>query len=93
MAKKPRKGDFLEEKVKLILSASALEREYHGGWMPSRSPDSVFWTQTFTKDKVYESVGLTYHNYDDGSRSLCWMLYDDEGVLQVKDVNQFSKVE
>ncbi len=85
---KPKKADFMEFEVWLALSESALERQMHGGNL--NNGFNEFNTPDFTPGKLYKTVGLTYHFYEDGSRLLCWMIFDDFGVLQVKSATEFK---
>lgn len=87
---KPKKSDFFEERVMVKLSGQGLARECHGGQLPNGL--DTYYTGDFVNRQQYEAIGLTYHIYDDGSRTLCWMLYNDENVLTTKAVQEFEKI-
>jgi len=83
---KPKKSDFLEKEILVTMTEDAIQRQKHGlggghynltGFIPGDS---------------YKTVGLTYETFDDGSRALCWMLFNHEGVLVTKSTELFKAV-
>ncbi|MCP4493260.1 MAG: hypothetical protein GY820_39050 [Gammaproteobacteria bacterium] len=46
----------------------------------------------FTPQKIYKTVGLTQKVYDDGTNTPCWVMFNDEGELQLATPEKFEKV-
>lgn len=84
---RPKKSDFIEYEVWVTLSDKALERTIHGGMLASGV--RIFETSTFTGGNLYRTVGLTYEIFSSNDRVLCWMVFDDNSVLQIKSVSEF----
>ena len=89
---KPRKGEFLEKEIEVILSKKAIER--HDLTVDRKLPGGggIFRVNDFTIGVIYKTIGLTYFIFEDNSRSLVWLLYNDEGVLVERHIDHFVDI-
>lgn len=52
----------------------------------------VFDTEKFTIGKEYEVYGATRHAFEDGGSELCFVLINDEGIMQEVTMAHFKVV-
>jgi hypothetical protein len=58
----------------------------------SNSGLGAFNVEGLTLNKCYQPIGSVYHDYGDGSASLCFILIDDRSKVRTVDVSKFEVI-
>lgn len=72
---KPTGMNILPYSEKIVLNEDGENRHKH------RLGADVYDATQFTPGKEYQTIGLTYHIYDDGSRELVYLVSNDNAVV------------
>ena len=86
---KPQKSDFLPYQFEVMLSAQGLMR------LDNLIPDGggVYSVRRrFEAGQVYKVIGITYEIWEDGSRTLCYLIFDKDGELSNRATQNFVEV-
>jgi hypothetical protein len=86
---KNQKSDILPKEIDIMLSSQGLMRL--DGLIPDGT--GVFGVRDhFSSGKIYKTVGITFEVYSDGSKTLCWILMDDDAIMTIRAADNFVEV-